>query len=199
MHTAYHFGNILGPNSYLHKILITVNKITNSINILLPIPLPATTQAATITHGDAKLHVNYSELLMYMIQIIIIMFVFSTIVWTCVLIWNCINTRNFGKLQEKLNFMQFIYADKTELYFQFISNYLTWSIYLGSVHDVTLCEGCVFDFLTIEWENVNLSQNDLDLRFPSSLPVPLTSNFISRKMFRKPNSNNNYCLRSSKW
>ena len=29
--------------------------------------------------------------------------------------------------------------------------------------DVTLCEGCVFDYLTIQWDNVNLSQHDLDL------------------------------------
>ena len=29
--------------------------------------------------------------------------------------------------------------------------------------DVTLCEGCVFDSLTIQWDNVNLSQHDLDL------------------------------------
>ena len=25
--------------------------------------------------------------------------------------------------------------------------------------DVILCEGCVFDYLTIRWYNVNLSQN----------------------------------------
>ena len=70
---------------------------------------------------------------------------------------------------------------------------MTWSIYLGSVYDnpegikaiglfvngdVTLCEGCVFDYLTIQWNNVSLSQNDLDLWLPSSLPVPLTSKFF---------------------
>ena len=32
--------------------------------------------------------------------------------------------------------------------------------------DVTLCEGCVFDYLTIQWDNVNLSQHDLDLWLP---------------------------------
>ena len=144
---------------------------------------------ATITHGVAKLHVNHSDLLMYMIQIMIIMVLFSTIIWICIQIWNCINTRNFGKS----NVMQFLYADKTELYFQFMSNYLTWSIYLGSVYKnpegikaigqfvnggVTLCEGCVFDYLTIQWDNVNLNQNELDLWLPSSLPVPLTSKFL---------------------
>ena len=29
--------------------------------------------------------------------------------------------------------------------------------------DVTLCEGCVFAYLTIQWDNVNLGQHDLDL------------------------------------
>ena len=32
--------------------------------------------------------------------------------------------------------------------------------------DVTLCEGCVFDYLTIQWDKVNLSQYDLDLWLP---------------------------------
>ena len=83
--------------------------------------------------------------------------------------------------------MQFLYADKIELYFQFISNCMTWSVYLGSVYDnpeginisgqfmngdVTLFEGCVFDFLTIQWDNVNLSQHDLDLWLPSSPQYP---------------------------
>ena len=34
--------------------------------------------------------------------------------------------------------------------------------------DVTLCEECVFDYLTIQWDNVNLSQHDLDLWLPSA-------------------------------
>ena len=34
--------------------------------------------------------------------------------------------------------------------------------------DVILCEGCVFDYLTIQWDNVNLSQHDLDLWSPST-------------------------------
>ena len=137
---------------------------------------------------------------MYMIQIIIIIVIFSTFIWICIQIWNCINTRNLGKLYEKSNVMQFLYADKTELYFQFMSNCMTWSIYLGSVYDnsegikaigqfvngdVTLWEGCVFDYLTIQWDNVNISLHDLDLWLPSSLPVPLTSKFLLRKMFRK--------------
>ena len=54
--------------------------------------------------------------------------------------------------------------------------------------DVTLCEGCVFDFLTIQWDNVNLSQCDLDLWLSSSLPVSLTSKFFLRKSVRNPNT-----------
>ena len=34
--------------------------------------------------------------------------------------------------------------------------------------DVILCKRCVFDYLTIQWDNVNLSQQDLDLWSPSS-------------------------------
>ena len=36
---------------------------------------------------------------------------------------------------------------------------------IGNLVDghVILCEGCVFDYLTIKWDNVNLSQHDLDL------------------------------------
>ena len=63
-----------------------------------------------------------------------------------------------------------------------MSNYITWSVYLGSVYDnpegielighfmngdVTLFKGCVFDFLTIQWKNVNLCQHDLDFRTPN--------------------------------
>ena len=54
--------------------------------------------------------------------------------------------------------------------------------------DVTLCEGCVFDYLTIQWDYVNLSQFDLDLWLSSSLPVFLTSKFFLRKSFRNPNT-----------
>ena len=93
------------------------------------------------------------------------MVIFSTFNWICIQIWNCINTRNLGKLYEKSNVIQFLYADKTELYLPFMSNYMTWSIYLESVYDnsggikaieqfviggVTLCKGCVFDYLTIQ-------------------------------------------------
>ena len=56
-------------------------------------------------------------------------------IWLCIQFWNCNNTRNHGKLQEKLIFMKFLYADKTDLYVQFISNHMTWSVYLGSVYD----------------------------------------------------------------
>ena len=66
MLTAYHFGNMLGLNSYFQKIYITMSKIAANIDTLLLIFLPTTTQAATITHHDAKLHVNYFDLLMYM-------------------------------------------------------------------------------------------------------------------------------------
>ena len=86
---------------------------------------------------------------------------------------------------------------------QFMSNYMTWSVYLGSVYDnpegieavgqflngdVTLFKGCVVDLLTIQWNNINLSQHDLDLWLPSSLPVSLTSKLFLRKLFDNPNT-----------
>ena len=76
---------------------------------------------------------------------------------------------------------------------------MTWSVYLGSIcdspgrikvtghfvnGDVTLCKGCVFDYLTIQWDNINLSLYGLDLKFPSNHPVSLTSNFFLRTLFR---------------
>ena len=102
---------------------------------------------------------------MYTIQIMVIMIIFVVAIWLCTQIWNCINTRHFGKLHEKINFMQYLYVDKTDLYFQFLSNYMSWLIYLGLVYDnpesitvngqfvnsdATLFEGYVFDFLTIQ-------------------------------------------------
>ena len=180
------FGKFLGLNSHFQKILATVSKITASIKTLLPAALPAVAQAATITHGDVELHIDYSDILMYAIQIMIVMAILFVIIWLCTQFWDCINTRNLGKLQEELTFMKFLYADKTDLYMQFMSNYMTWSVYLGSVYDnpegieavghflngdVTLFKGCVFDFLTIQWDTINLSQHDLDLWLPSSLPV----------------------------
>ena len=63
MLTACHFGNILGLKFLLQLVLIFFYFTACVV--------------ATITHGDAKLHVNYSDLLMYMIQIII----FSTFIW----------------------------------------------------------------------------------------------------------------------
>ena len=172
------FGKFLGLNSHFQKILATVNKITVSIKTLLPAALPAVTQAATITHGDVKLHLDSSDILMYAIQIMIVMAILFATIWLCIQFWNCINTRNLGKLQEKFTFMKFLYADETDLYMQFMSNYMTWSVYLCSVYDnpegieavgqflngdVTLFKGCVFNLLTIQWDNINLSQHDLDL------------------------------------
>ena len=197
------FGKFLGLNSHFQNILATINKITASIKTHLPAALPATTQAATITHGDVSLHIDYFEILLYAIQIMIVMGVIYAIVWFIVQIWNCVNTRNLGNLQGKLSFMKFLYADKTELYFQFMSNHMTCSIYLGSVYDnpegivaegqfldgdIVLYKGCVFDFLTIQWDNISLSQYDLDLWLPSSLPVPLTSKSFLRKLFDNPNT-----------
>ena len=98
----------------------------------MPAALPTTAQAATITHGDVELHVDYFEILMYAIQIMIV--ILFAIVCLCIQIWNCISTRNLGKLQKKLTFMKFLCADKTNSYIQFMSNYMTWSVYLGSVY-----------------------------------------------------------------
>ena len=76
---------------------------------------------------------------------------------------------------------------------------MTWSVYLGSIcdspgrikvtrqfvnGDVTLCKGCVFGYLTIQGDNINLSLYDLDLNFPSNHPMSLTSKFFWRTLFR---------------
>ena len=66
MNTTYHFGTILESNSYLQNMIITLNFI-NLCN------------AATITHGDAKLYINYFDLLMYFLQVIITMIIFGII------------------------------------------------------------------------------------------------------------------------
>ena len=118
------FGKCLGLNSHFQKILATVNKITASIKTLLPATLPAVTQAAVISNEDVELQINNIDILIYAIQIIIIMAIFIVTIWLCIHIWNCINTRNLGRLQEKLTFMKFLYADKTDLYMQFMSNYI---------------------------------------------------------------------------
>ena len=195
------FGKYLGLNLHFQKILATVNKITPSIKTLLPVTLPAVTQAAAIVHEDVTLQINNIDIFIYAIQIITVMAIIIAVIWLCIQIWNCINTRNLGRLQEKLTFMNFLYADKTDIYLQFMSNYMTWSVYLGSVYDnpegieavgqfldddITLYKGCVFDFLTIQWDNISLSQHDLDLWLPSSLPVSLTSKFFLRKLFDNP-------------
>ena len=195
------FGKYLGLNSHFQKILATVNKITASIKTLLPVTLPAVTKAASISNEEVELQINNIDILIYAIQIMIIMAIFLITIWICMYIWNCINTRNLGRLQEKLTFKKFLYADKTDLYVQFMSHYMTWSVYLGSVYDnpegieaegqfrnedITLYKGCVFDFLTIQWDNISLSQHDLDLWLPSSLPVSLTSKLFLRKLFDNP-------------
>ena len=132
------FGKFLGLN--LQKILATVNKITASIKTLLPATLPAVTQAATITHDDVKLQIENSDIPIYAIQIMIVMAILIATIWLCIQFWNCIDTRNLGKLQEKLTFMKFLYADKTDLYMQFMSNYMTWIVYLGSVYNPEFIE-----------------------------------------------------------
>ena len=80
-----------------------------------------------------------------------------------------------------------------------MSNHMTWSVYLESIYDspgriditgqlvngdVALCKGCVFDYLTIQQDTINLSLHDLDLKFPSTHPVSLTSKFFLRTLFR---------------
>ena len=66
MHTTYHFGTILESNSYLQ------NMVTTFIFINL-------CNTATITHGDAKLLINYFDLLMYFLQVIITIIIFDII------------------------------------------------------------------------------------------------------------------------
>ena len=92
------FGKFLGLNLHFQNILATVNKITASIKALLPAALAVTVQAATITHGDVSLHIDYFEILLSAIQIMIVMGVLYVIVWFIVQIWNCVNTRNLGNL-----------------------------------------------------------------------------------------------------
>ena len=62
MHTTYHFGTILESNSYLQ------NMVTTFIFINL-------CNTVTITHGDAKLHINYFDLIMNFPQVIITMII----------------------------------------------------------------------------------------------------------------------------
>ena len=77
---VYLFGKFLGLNSHFQEIVATVNKITASIKTLLPAELPAVAQAASITHGDVKLHIDYSDILMYAIQIMIVMAILFAII-----------------------------------------------------------------------------------------------------------------------
>ena len=101
------FGKFLGLNSHFQKILATVNKITASIKTLLPVTLPAVTQAAVITNDDVELQINNFDILIYAIPIMTVMAILITTIWLCIQIWNCINIRNLGRLQEKLTFMKF--------------------------------------------------------------------------------------------
>ena len=66
MHTTYHFGIILESNSYL-QYMVTAFIFINLCN------------TASITHGDAKLHRNYFDLLMYFLQVIITIIIFDII------------------------------------------------------------------------------------------------------------------------
>ena len=52
------------------------------------------------------------------------------------------------------------------------------------MRNVTLCKGCVFDYLTIQWDDINLSLYNLDLKFLSHHPASLTSKFFLRTLFR---------------
>ena len=78
------FGKFLGLNSHFQKILATVNKITASIKTLLPVSLPAATQAAVISNDETELHNDYYDLFMYMVQIMVIMVIFCAIIWICI-------------------------------------------------------------------------------------------------------------------
>ena len=104
------FWQIFRPKFTFQKILPTVNKITASIKTLLTATLPAVTQAAAITHDDVKLQIDNFDILIYAIQIMIVMAILIATIWLCTQFWNCINTRNLGKLQEKLTFMKFLYV-----------------------------------------------------------------------------------------
>ena len=98
------FGKFLGLNSHFQKILATVNKITASLKTLLPVSLPAATQAAVVSNDETELHIDYYDLFMYMVQIMVIIVIFCAI-WIYKQVWNCINTSKLGRLHEKLNFM----------------------------------------------------------------------------------------------
>ena len=65
--------------------------------------------------------------------------------------------------------------------------------------DVTLCEGYVFDFLTIQWDNINLSQHDLDLWLPSNPFSVLDIKINFEEIIEKSQYPiQNYCLLSLK-
>ena len=98
----------MGLSSHFQKILITVNKITASIKTLLPISLPDTVQAAIISHGDTRFHIDYVELWFYMVQFMVMMIIFVAVIWICIQLWKDINTRNIGRLQQKFNCLQFL-------------------------------------------------------------------------------------------
>ena len=83
----------MGLNSHFQNILATINKITASIKTLLPAALPATVQAATFTHGDVNLHMDYFEILLYAIEIITVMgVVYITVTWSTFFIFLAGNT-----------------------------------------------------------------------------------------------------------
>ena len=61
-----------------------MNKITATIKSLLLAALPATAQAATITHGDVEFHIDYFDIFVYAIQTVIVMAILIVIVWLCI-------------------------------------------------------------------------------------------------------------------
>ena len=68
------FGKSLGLNSHFQKILATVNKITASIKTLLPVTLPAVTQAAAVTHDDVELQIDNFDIYMIVMAILIVLY-----------------------------------------------------------------------------------------------------------------------------
>ena len=123
------------------------------------------------------------------------------LIWICIKIWNCINTRNLSKLYEKSNVLQYLYTDKLDIILNSCliigHDKFIWDQFIITQKgikaigqlvngDVTLCEECVFDYLTIQWDNINLSQHDLDLWLPSNPLSVLDIRIILRRLLTIP-------------